>query len=95
MGSGTRPEIKTSAYEVIVQNEPSIIPKQEMMEIEEESIDPEWATGSHSIPPEWITSQRQAVVSQGKDILSSVHINRRKTISKRAHRAPPEMSQKF
>jgi hypothetical protein len=41
MGSGTGPEIKTSAYEVIVQTEPSIIPKQDMMEIEEKSTDPE------------------------------------------------------
>jgi len=44
MGSGTRLEIKTSAYEVIVQTELSIIPKQDMMEIEEESTEPEWAT---------------------------------------------------
>jgi hypothetical protein len=45
MGFGTGPEIKTSAYEVIVVTEPSIIPKQDMMEIEEESTDPEWAMG--------------------------------------------------
>jgi hypothetical protein len=44
MGSRTRPVVKTSAYEVVVQTEPSISPKLDMMEIEERSTDPEWAT---------------------------------------------------
>jgi ribonuclease HI len=34
MGSGTGPDVKTSAYEVVVQTEPSITPKLDMMEIE-------------------------------------------------------------
>jgi hypothetical protein len=44
MGSGTGPDVKTSTNEVVVQTEPSIIPKLEMMEVEERSTDPEWAT---------------------------------------------------
>jgi hypothetical protein len=44
MGSTTGPVIKTFAYEVVVQTEPSIISKLDLMEVEERSIDPEWAT---------------------------------------------------
>jgi hypothetical protein len=44
MGSGTGPIIKTSAYEVVVQTKPSIIPKLDMMEVEERSTDLKWAT---------------------------------------------------
>jgi hypothetical protein len=44
MGSRTGPVIKTFAYEVVVQTEPSIISKLDLMEVEERSIDPEWAT---------------------------------------------------
>lgn len=44
MGSGTGPNVKTSTNEVVVQTEPSINPKLEMMEVEERSTDPEWAT---------------------------------------------------
>jgi hypothetical protein len=43
IGSGTWPNIKTSVYDVVVQTEPSIIPKLDMMEIVERSTDPEWA----------------------------------------------------
>jgi hypothetical protein len=41
MGSRTEPVIKTSANEVVVQTEPSIILKLDMMEVEERSTDPE------------------------------------------------------
>ncbi|XP_062158742.1 uncharacterized protein LOC133866220 [Alnus glutinosa] len=44
IGSGTRPVVKTSAYEVVVQTEPSIIPKLDMMEVKERSTDLEWDT---------------------------------------------------
>jgi hypothetical protein len=44
MGSGTGPVIKTSTRKVVIQNEPSILPKLDMMEVEEISDDPEWAT---------------------------------------------------
>jgi hypothetical protein len=44
MGSETRPVIKTSAYEVVVQTEPSITPKLDIMEVEERTTDPKWAT---------------------------------------------------
>jgi hypothetical protein len=44
MGSSTGPDIKTYAYEVVVQTEPSVIPKLDMMEIKERSTDLEWAT---------------------------------------------------
>jgi hypothetical protein len=38
----TGPNVKTSTNEVVVQTKPSIIPKLEMMEVEERSIDLEW-----------------------------------------------------
>ncbi|XP_062147754.1 uncharacterized protein LOC133856715 [Alnus glutinosa] len=44
MGSGTGPDVKTSAYGVVIQTEPSITPKLDVMETEERSTDPEWAT---------------------------------------------------
>jgi hypothetical protein len=44
MGSGIGPVNKTSAYEVVVQTEPSVIPKLDMMEVKKRSTDPEWAT---------------------------------------------------
>lgn len=44
MGSGTGPNIQTSAYEVVIQTEPSITPKLDVMETEEKSTGPEWAT---------------------------------------------------
>jgi ribonuclease HI len=44
MGSGTGPDVKTSTNEVAVQTEPAINPKLEMMEVEERSTNPEWAT---------------------------------------------------
>jgi hypothetical protein len=44
MGSGTGPDVQTSAYEVVIQTEPSITPKLDVMEIEEKSTGPEWAT---------------------------------------------------
>jgi hypothetical protein len=44
MGSGTGPNVKTSTNEVVVETEPTINPKFEMMEVEERSTDPEWAT---------------------------------------------------
>jgi hypothetical protein len=43
MGFGTGPNVKTSTNKVVVQTEPLIIPKLEMMEVEEGSTDPEWA----------------------------------------------------
>jgi hypothetical protein len=44
MGLGTGPDVKTSAYRVVIQSEPSITPKLDVMETEEGSTDPEWAT---------------------------------------------------
>jgi ribonuclease HI len=44
MGSGTGPVVKTSTRGVVIQTKPSILPKLDMMEIEEESDEPEWAT---------------------------------------------------
>jgi hypothetical protein len=44
MGSGTGPVIKTSTREVVIQTKPSILPKLDMMEVEERSDDLEWAT---------------------------------------------------
>jgi ribonuclease HI len=44
MGSGTGPNVQTSAYEVVIQTEPSITPKLYVMETEEKSTSPEWAT---------------------------------------------------
>jgi hypothetical protein len=44
MGSGTGPDVKTSAYGVVIQTEPSITPKLDVMETEERSTNPEWAT---------------------------------------------------
>jgi len=44
MGSGTGPDVKTSANEVVVQTEPSITPKLDMMVVGERSTDPKWAT---------------------------------------------------
>jgi hypothetical protein len=44
MGSGTGPVVKTSTRGVVIQTEPSILPKLDMMEIEEGSDEPEWAT---------------------------------------------------
>ncbi|XP_062147745.1 uncharacterized protein LOC133856706 [Alnus glutinosa] len=44
MGSGTRPDVQTSAYEVVIQTEPSITPNLDVMETEEKSTGPEWAT---------------------------------------------------
>jgi NADPH-dependent 7-cyano-7-deazaguanine reductase QueF-like protein len=44
MGSGTGPDVQTSAYEVVIQIEPSITPKLDVMETEEKSTGPEWAT---------------------------------------------------
>jgi hypothetical protein len=41
MGSGIGPDVKTSTNEVVVQTEPSIDLKLEMMEVEEKSTDPE------------------------------------------------------
>jgi len=43
MGSGTEPGVQTSAYEVIVQTEPTIAPKLDVMETKERSTGPEWA----------------------------------------------------
>jgi hypothetical protein len=43
-GAKARPEVKNSSHKVMLQSEPSILPKQEMMDIEEGSTDPEWAT---------------------------------------------------
>jgi ribonuclease HI len=40
MGFGTGPDVKTSTNEVVVQTEPAINPKLEMMEVEERSTDP-------------------------------------------------------
>lgn len=44
MGSGTGPVVRTSTRGVVIQTEPSILPKLDMMEIEEESDEPEWTT---------------------------------------------------
>jgi ribonuclease HI len=44
MGLGTGPDIQTSTYEVVIQTEPSITPKLDVMETEEKSTGPEWAT---------------------------------------------------
>jgi ribonuclease HI len=44
MGSGTGPNVQTSSYEVVIQTEPSITPKLHVMETEEKSTSPEWAT---------------------------------------------------
>jgi hypothetical protein len=44
MGSGTGPDVKTSTYGVVIQSEPSITLKLDVMETEEGSTDPEWAT---------------------------------------------------
>jgi hypothetical protein len=44
MGSSTGPDVKTSTNEVVVQTEPTINKKLEMMEVEERSTDLEWAT---------------------------------------------------
>ncbi|XP_062170503.1 uncharacterized protein LOC133876233 [Alnus glutinosa] len=44
MDSGTGPVVKTSTRGVVIQTEPSILPKLDMMEIEERSDEPEWAT---------------------------------------------------
>jgi ribonuclease HI len=44
MGSGTGPDVKTSAYRVVIQTEPSITPKLDVMETKERSTKLEWAT---------------------------------------------------
>lgn len=44
MGSGTGPVVTTSTQGVVIQTEPSILPKLYMMEIEERLDEPEWAT---------------------------------------------------
>jgi ribonuclease HI len=64
MGSGTGPVVKTSTYEVVVQTEPSIIPKLDMMEVKERSIDFEWATDvlqylrNESLPEDKLLSRK-------------------------------------
>lgn len=44
ISSGTGPDVQTSAYEVVIQTEPSITPKLDLMETKEKSTGPEWAT---------------------------------------------------
>jgi hypothetical protein len=44
MGSGTEPVVKTSTRGVVIQTEPSILPKLGMMEIGERSDELEWST---------------------------------------------------
>lgn len=64
MGPGTGPIIKTSAYEVVVQTEPSIVPKLDLMEVKERSTDPEWATDvvqylrNRSLPKDKLLSRK-------------------------------------
>jgi len=64
MGFGTGPVIKTSTREVVIQTEPSILPKLDMMEVEERSDDPEWATDgvqylhSGSLPEDKLLSRK-------------------------------------
>jgi hypothetical protein len=78
MGSRTGPEIKTFANEVIVQTEPSIIPKQELMEIEEESTDPKWATGviqylrNRSLPVDKMLSRKVKVHSAPYTLIGGI-----------------------
>jgi hypothetical protein len=45
MGSRGGPEMKNYPNEVMLQSEPSILSNKEVMNTEEESTDPEWATG--------------------------------------------------
>jgi len=70
MGSGTEPIIKTSAYEVVVvETEPSIFPKLEMMEVEERSTNPEWAADvvqylrNRSLPDDNLLSRKVKIHS--------------------------------
>jgi hypothetical protein len=64
MGFGTGPNVKTSTNKVVVQTEPLIIPKLEMMEVEEGSTDPEWAADvvqylrNRSLPEDKLLSQK-------------------------------------
>lgn len=44
MGSEAGLKMKNYPNEVMLQSEPSILPKREVMTTEEESTDPEWAT---------------------------------------------------
>ncbi|XP_062176044.1 uncharacterized protein LOC133881098 [Alnus glutinosa] len=78
MGSRTGPKIKTFANEVIVQTEPSIIPKQELMEIEEQSTDPKWATGviqylrNRSLPEDKMLSRKVKVHSARYTLIGGI-----------------------
>jgi len=64
IGSGTGPVIKTSTREVVIQTEPLILPKLDMMEVEERSNDLEWATDvvrylrSGSLPEDKLLSHK-------------------------------------
>jgi ribonuclease HI len=64
MGSGTGPVVKTSTRGVVIQIEPSILPKLDMMEVEERSDEPEWATDvirylrSGSLPEDKLQSRK-------------------------------------
>jgi hypothetical protein len=44
IGPKTGPEVKTFSHKIMSQKKPYIISRQETMEIDEESTDPEWAT---------------------------------------------------
>jgi hypothetical protein len=69
MGFGTGPDVKTSTNEVVVQTEPSIIPKLDMMEVGERSTNPEWATDvvqylrNGSLPEDKLLSRKVKMLS--------------------------------
>jgi Golgi nucleoside diphosphatase len=44
LGSNTNQEIEASAQEVIIIAEPSVTPRQDMMQVDDETTEPEWAT---------------------------------------------------
>jgi hypothetical protein len=69
IGSRTGPDVKTSTTRVVVQTKPSIIPKLDMMEVEDRSTDLEWATDvvqylrNGSLPEDKLLSRKVKIYS--------------------------------